>query len=87
MNKYVEAIYYGDINIGIWCSSEELLNFCINHKSMYMSTPHFSVFTYQNWCRNITFKKNSEPHRNYIQIKWFSILSDINKIRKKNDVK
>ena len=40
-NKYVDAIYYGDIDIGIWCSSEELLNFCINHKSMYMNTPHF----------------------------------------------
>ena len=86
-NKYVDVIYYGDIAIGIWCSSKELLNFCINHKSMYMNTPHFSVFTYQNWCRNISFSKKSEPHRNYLQIKWFSILSDINKIRKINDVK
>lgn len=32
-------------------------------------------------------EQKSEPHRNYIQIKWFSILSDINKIRKTNDVK
>jgi len=80
-NKYVNAIYYGDIEIGIWCTSEELLTYCVNNKSMYMSTLHFSIFTYQNWCRNITFSKKSEPHRNYIQIKWFSILSDINKIR------
>lgn len=84
-NKYVDIIYYGDINIGVWCSNKEILKYCINHKSMYMNTPHFSVFTYQNWCRNITFSKKSESHRNYIQIKWFSILSDINKIRKQND--
>jgi len=81
-NKYVDAIYYGDINIGVWCTNKELLEFCKNHKSLYINIPHFSFFTYQNWCRNISFSKKSEPHRNYIQIKWFSILSDINKIRK-----
>ena len=84
-NKYVDAIYYGYINIGIWCSNKELLDFCKKHKSMYINTPHFSVFTYQNWCRNIYLSKKSESHRNYLQIKWFSILSDINKIRREND--
>lgn len=85
-NKYVDVIYYGDIDIGIWCTNKELLNFCNKHKSMFINTPHFSVFTYQNWCRNISLSKKSESHRNYLQIKWFSILSDINKIRKENDI-
>lgn len=85
-NKYVDVIYYGDVNIGIWCTNKELLDFCKKHKSMYINTPHFSVFTYQNWCRNISLSKKSESHRNYLQIKWFSILSDINKIRKENDI-
>lgn len=84
-NEYVDIIYYGDIEIGTWCSSKELLNFCLCHKSMYINTPHFSIFTYQNWCRNISLSKKSESHRNYIQIKWFSILSDIRKIRQIND--
>lgn len=85
-NKRVDVIYYGDIDIGIWCTNNELLDFCRKHKSMYINTPHFSVFTYQNWCRNISLSKKSEFHRNYLQIKWFSILSDINKIRKENDI-
>ena len=85
-NKYVDIIYYGDIDIGIWCTNKELLDFCRKHKSMYINAPHFSVFTYQNWCRNILLSKKSESHRNYLQIKWFSILSDINKIRKENDI-
>ena len=49
---------------------------------MHINTLHFSVFTYQNWCRNVTFSNKLESHRNYLQIKWFSILRDINKIRK-----
>lgn len=84
-NKCVDIIYYGNIKIGIWCTGDELLDFCIKRKSMYMNTVHFSIFTYQNWCRNITFKNKSEAHRNYLQIKWFSILSDLNKIRNIND--
>lgn len=84
-NKYVDIIYYGNIKIGVWCTSEELLDFCVKHKSMYINTVHFSVFTYQNWCRNTTFKNQSEAHRHYLQIKWFSILSDLNKIRHIND--
>lgn len=84
-NKYVDIIYYGDIHIGIWCSSDELLNFCKKNKAMFLNSPHFSIFTFQNWCRNITLSRKSESHRNSIQIKWFSILSDINKIRKISD--
>lgn len=84
-NKYVDIIYYGDVNIGTWCSSKELLKYCLRNKSMYMKTPHFCFLTYQNWCRNISKTKKSEAHRYYMQIKWFSILSDINKIRKYYD--
>ena len=73
--------YYGDIEIGIWCTREELLNYCTKHKCMHINTPHFSTFVYQNWCRNIFFNKKSESHREYIKIKWFSILSDLTKIR------
>ena len=73
-NEYVDAIYYGDTEIEIRCTSKESLNYCTN-------TPNFSIFTYQSWYRNLTFSNKSEIHRNYIQIKWFSILSDMNKIR------
>jgi hypothetical protein len=40
-------------------------------------------FTTPNWCRNINRNANSELRRNYIQIKWFSIVSDLQKIRNK----
>lgn len=85
-NKIVaNVIYYGDIKYGVWAEKEELLKYFLKNKCFYINTPHFSSLTYQNWCRNIYFNRKSEEHRYYIQIKWFSILSDISKIRTQND--
>lgn len=85
-NKYeVDYIYYGNEKYAIWASREEILNFLINNKCYYMKTIHFSSLTFQNWCRNINKNKKSEKNRNYIQIKWFSIVSDLQKIRNKYD--
>lgn len=81
----VDAIYYGDVSCGVWCKREELVKYFIKNKCYYISTPHFSSLTYQTWCRNINLNRKSEEHRYYVQIKWFSILSDIIKIRKQND--
>ena len=50
-----------------------------------MKSIHFSSLTYQNWCRNINKYKKLEKHRYCIQIKWFSVVSDLQKIRKEND--
>lgn len=82
-NKNVDFIYYGDVNYGIWASRMEIINYFIKNKCHHMRTIHFSSLTYQNWCRNINRNTNSELRRNYIQIKWFSIVSDLQKIRNK----
>ena len=78
----VDVIYYGNVSYGVWCEKEELIKYFIKNKCYYMNTPHFSALTYQNWCRNINLNRKSEKHRYYIQIKWFSILSEMEKIRK-----
>jgi len=80
-NMIVDYIYYGNEYYGIWASREEIINFLLKNKCYYMKTIHFSSLTYQNWCRNINKKATSEKRRNYIQIKWFSIVSDLQKIR------
>ena len=82
-NKYaVDAIYYGNEHYGIWASREEILNYLINNKCFYMKSIHFSSLTFQNLGRNINKNKKSEFHRKYIQIKWFSIVSDMQKIKR-----
>ena len=81
-NKSIDAIYYGNIEYGVWCSKNDLINFFKENHCLYLNTPHFSSLTYQNWCRNIKKDKKSEDHRYYIQIKWFSILADIEKAYK-----
>ena len=80
----VATHYYGNEKNGIWASKEETINYLINHKCLHIKTIHFSALTYQNWCRNINKNAKSESHRNYIQIKWFSIVSDLQKIRSNN---
>ncbi len=77
----VDAIYYGNIKYGIWASKNEILKYLLENKSYYMKTIHFSKLTYQNWCRNINRNRKSESHRDYLQIKWFSLASDLQKIR------
>lgn len=79
-NKSVDVLYYGNIEYGVWCSKESVIKYFTNHQCFYMDTPHFSSLTFQNWCRNLNKNEKMESHRYYIQIKWFTILSDINKI-------
>lgn len=81
-NKYiVDALYYGNENYAIWANREEILDYLTNNKCYYIRTIHFSSLTYQNLCRNIDKRNKSEHRRNYLQIKWFSIVSDLQKIR------
>lgn len=79
----VDYIYYGNENYGIWASREEIVKYLINNKCYHIRTIHFSSLTLQNWCRNINMNKKSENHREYIQIKWFSLVSDLQKIRER----
>ncbi len=80
-----DAIYYGDTKCGVWCDKDELIHHFLNNKCYYIRTPHFSSLTCQSWGRNTNFYSKSESHRHSIQVKWFSILSDISKIRDKKD--
>lgn len=82
--KQVDCIYYGNENYGIWASRNEIIKFLVNNKNYHIRTIHFSSLTFQNWCRNINRNMKSESHRDYIQIKWFSIVSDLEKIRQNN---
>ena len=84
-NSKVDYIYYGDENYGIYASKNEILDYMVNKKCYYLKTIHFSSLTYQNWCRNIDKKTKLEKRRYYIQIKWFSIVSDLQKIRRINN--
>lgn len=85
-NKYkADIIYYGNINYGIWGTKSEIIKYLVYNKCHYMKSIHFSSLTYQNWCRNINKYKKLEKHRYCIQIKWFSVVSDLQKIRKEND--
>ena len=81
-----DIIYYGNSLYGVWASKEEILKYLLKNKSFYIKTIHFSKLTYQNYCRNINKNVKSEFRRKYIQIKWFSIVGDLQKIRDLNSI-
>lgn len=83
-DKKVDCIYYGNEQYGVYATKNEIMKWLVNNKCYHIRTIHFSSLTFQNWCRNVNYNKKSESHRDYIQIKWFSIVSDLEKIRNKN---
>lgn len=82
-NISVDTIYYGTTTSGTWASKQEIIKYiCSNIFSS--DTIHFGPLTYQVWGRN--HKRTAKnPNRRYtMQIKWSSILKDLQYIRKGN---
>lgn len=80
----VDAVYHGDINSGTWATREEIINYFI--KKEYKSTSiHFAALNYQVWGRDENRKAKYPERRQVSQIKWSSIVNDLNYIRNKNN--
>lgn len=79
----INYIYYGTPLNGVWCSAENALNF---HKNIDISLSNIKLgnTTFQSWNRCIK-GSTKEKSRDTIQLKWGSIKSDIDKIRKQSN--
>ena len=82
----VDYIYYGDINYGVVCSKYDIKRFVLNRNYNHIRTLHFGPLTFQPFLRDIDFKSHNPQKREYMQIKWHYILSDLERIQsyKKN---
>lgn len=69
----IDFIIYGNINFGYIISIKEIMSFVNNYNFDYISSIHFGPFIYQNYSRFSLNKKR----RVQMQLKWKSILSDI----------
>lgn len=83
-SSFVDAIYHGSIDEGIWASRDEIKKYI---RSCFFSIKgvHFGPLTYQVWGRDEK-RTAKHPERRYvIQIKWGSIVKDLEFIRKKSN--
>lgn len=72
-NHSIDFIYYGTDKIGFLLSKEQIINYLVKQKSMYLNCLHVGPFTYQPASRKTNKVK-------YCQFKWKSLLSDITKM-------
>lgn len=75
-----EYIYYGDIDGGFCCSSEDSLRWLVDNESN--GAISIGRLSFQAWNRNINGGNKSEKKRGVIQLKWGTIKDDIKKISK-----
>ena len=80
---YVDAVYHGSIEDGLWASRKEILNL-MSKNIIHENTIHISNLNYQVWNRGLNFNPNTENRRHVMQIKWASLYNDLLNIRGKN---
>jgi len=72
----VDAFIYGYVNDFLWATKDEVVDF-LCEKKLESSGVHVSSLFLQNWDKNIKRNDKYEYCRNYIQIKWYSLLGDL----------
>ncbi|MGM9857976.1 MAG: hypothetical protein ACI311_01840 [Bacilli bacterium] len=83
-NEYyqrIDYIYYGDTEFGYFVTRDELLQYALRHRCMFLTGLHFGPLNYQPYKRLLNSQKKSEKERYIVQIKWIGLLSDIQKIK------
>lgn len=76
----VDIIVYGTINDFYWITKNEIYDLILSKKDEYSTGVHFGPLFCQPWTRNLQFKESDEYKRNYVQIKWYSLIDDIIKV-------
>lgn len=75
----VDYLFYGNYLFGFFIESGKIMRYLLKNLSMHLTGIHFGNLSFQPASRQIGNLK-----RKYIQIKWHSFLSDIQKIIKDN---
>ena len=83
-STYVDVIYHGNIDSGLWASREEIIEYIINQRFP-TNAVHFGPLTYQVWGRNENWTAVHPDRRYVMQVKWGSIIRDLEEIRRGND--
>lgn len=78
----VDYILFGNSEYGLICSKENVRKFLLRKNYNHISTLHVGPFTLQPFLRDVNRISKNIYKREYIQVKWHYMLSDLQYINK-----
>ena len=78
----VDYILHGNQNYGVLCSKEKIKKFILNKNYNHVRTLHVGPLTIQPFLRDIHDVSKNKYKREYVQIKWHYMASDLEFIEK-----
>lgn len=82
----IDALIHGTPENFLWISKNEIYDILSNNSNYNCGSPHFGSLICQTKGRCLNYNPKYENDRNYVQIKWYSILDDIIKYRNKKSM-
>ena len=78
----VDYILFGDKNYGLICGKNNIKKFIFRKSYAYISTLHVGPFTIHPFLRDVNRVSKNIYKREYLQVKWHYMLSDLQYIHK-----
>lgn len=78
----IDYILHGNANYGVLCSKEQILKFILSKNYNHIRTLHIGPLTIQPFLRDIHDVSKNKYKREYVQIKWHYMVSDLEFIDK-----
>lgn len=72
----VDAFIYGTLYDFVWFTKEEAMEQLLSFTNIESLGTHVSNLFIQQWNKNLVRNPNYERFRNYIQVKWYSLMED-----------
>ena len=79
---FSDYIYHGNENYGVLVEKDELINYVLNKSYFYYKNIHIGPLVIQPYLRDVKRKSKNVFKRNIVQVKWYYLLSDLEKINK-----
>lgn len=79
-SSYADYIYHGNENYGILVSKTRLINYVLNKSYDYYRNIHIGPLVLQPYLRDIKRKSKNQFKKHIIQVKWYYLLSDLEKL-------
>ena len=76
-NDNIDALVYGTPNDFLYIKQKDIFEIIFRNADLFILSPHFGPLVCQSMHRCLNRNEKYEYCRNYVQIKWYSLIDDI----------